>query len=183
MKTLTLFIFSLLLLSGCASFDPEPTIISYSYYATDRLLDNINSHADVRHPPLTKGRTLLVTSFVELDRLQKTSHLGRLLAEQVASRINQKGYTTVEVKLAQEIFIQENQGEFALSRSLTQISRRHAAQAIVVGTYTLLNDYVYITIKIVHANDGHVYAAHDFAIPISVVFRHGEEENRGSPGL
>lgn len=168
-KTAGFLILGLILLSSCASYDAEPTLISYSYFATDRLVENINNLANQKHTPLTKGQTILVTSFVELGQLQKTSDLGRILAEQVASRINQKGYATVEVKLAQEIFIKESKGEFALSRSLTNISHQHAAQAIVVGTYSTLNNYVYVNVKIVHANDGYVYASHDFAIPKTIV--------------
>lgn len=177
-KRAGLFFLCLVWLSACASFDSEPTLISYSYYATDRLLENIDGHVGPRHPPLTQGKTILVTSFVELGQLHKTSDLGRLLAEQVASRINQRGYATVEVKLAQEIFIKKREGEFALSRSLTKISHQHAAQAIVVGTYTTLNHYVYVTVKIVHAHDGHVYTSHDFAIPKTIVFRNGKESTQ-----
>lgn len=166
------FFLCFLFVSACAStsYDSNTTLISYSYYATDSLLENIANHTNPKYQPLSKGRTILVTSFVELGQLQKTSDLGRLLAEQVASRINQKGYSTVEVKLAQEIFIKESAGEFALSRSLTKISNQHAAQAIVVGTYSMFNDYAYVNIKIVHADDGHVYASHDFAIPKSLAF-------------
>lgn len=168
------FLLWLMFLSGCASYGPEPTLIAYSYHATDRLIENIHQHTDQKHAPLIPGKPILVTSFVELGHLKKTSDLGRLLAEQMASRIHQKGYTTVEVKLAQEIFIKESEGEFVLSRSLSKISRHHAAQAIVVGTYAFLNEYVYVTVKIVHANDGHVYASHDFAIPKTLIFLHGE---------
>lgn len=177
LKTSRTFLFvalGMVWLSSCAGFSSEATLISYSYYETDRMLKNINDHVDRRHTVLSKGRPILVTSFVELGQLKKTSNLGRLLAEQVASRINQKGYSTVEVKLAQEIFIKEHEGEFVLSRSLTKISRQHAAQAIVVGTYTLLNNHIYVTVKIVHADDGHVYTSHDFAIPKDIVFRYDE---------
>ena len=169
----------LLLLSACASYESEPTLIAYSYHATDRLLETMRRRPHRTHPPLDQGDTLLVSSFVALGQLQKTSELGRLLAEQVASRINQKGYATVEIKLAQEVFIKEGEGEFALSRSLAKIGRQHAAQAMVVGTYALVNTHLYVTVKLVHAEDGYVYAAHDFAIPKTLIFQYGRNPQHG----
>ena len=191
-----------LLLSSCISFAPEPTIINYSYAATDQLIENLvnkekeqhnkeyeaeeheseeneENEAEENHKkhPLTldKKHTILVTSFVELSELKSSSDIGRLLAEQIASRINQKGYKTVEIKLAQEMYVKEKAGEFALSRSLAKISNQHEAQAMVVGTYTMLTDMVYVNVKIVHAESGYVYSAHDFAIPKDIIYRYDHD--------
>ncbi|HIJ83028.1 MAG: hypothetical protein HW380_1524 [Magnetococcales bacterium] len=152
------------LLAGCAIESYRPSLIEFTYPAADQLVFNLGRGIDQQLNPLRMDRPLLVASFVELDRLEKTSTFGRLVAEQMASRLTQKGFSLIELKLREQLYIQSGAGEFALSRELQKISRERDAQALLVGTYSQVNDFVYVSAKIVRS-DGHVYAAHDFAIP------------------
>ncbi len=156
------------LLAGCTSDFLQPSLIDYTYPAADQLFYNLGHGSVEPHlHPLRSDQSLLVASFVELDNIEKTSTFGRLVAEQMASRLTQKGFNFIELKLREKLYVRSQPGgELALSRDLVAISRQHNAQAILVGTYSVVQDFVYVSAKIVRL-DGHVYAVHDFAVPKS----------------
>jgi len=122
---------------------------------------------------LPPDEPILVSSFVDIDDLTQSSTFGRIVAEQVASNLAQQGYKVVEMKLRQEgIFIKERAGEFLLSRELQAISASHEASAVLVGTYAVAEDMVFVTCRLVLVEDSSVIAAHDFSVPIGPnVFR------------
>jgi TolB-like protein len=131
-----------------------------NYNAADSLLSKIQ-------PKLPKSSPILVASFVNIDNLDDSSTFGRVVAEQFASRFKQNNYTTIEMKLRSNVFMGEGSGEFLLSRELSEISAKHRAQAVVVGTYAVASKKVYITARVVNANDGRVLSSYDYDIPIS----------------
>jgi TolB-like protein len=139
---------------------PHTNIINVNYKAADALLGAI-------HPKLPKDSPILVASFVNIDALDDSSTFGRVVAEQFASRFKQRNYSTIEMKLRTNVFISEGSGEFLLSRELSEISARHRAQAVVVGTYAVASKKVYITARVINVSDGRVLSSYDYDIPIS----------------
>jgi TolB-like protein len=131
-----------------------------NYKAADSLLNNIN-------PKLPKDSPILVASFVDIDNLDSSSTFGRVVAEQFASRFKQRKYATIEMKLRTNVFIREGSGELLLSRELSEISTKHRAQAVVVGTYAVASKKVYLTARVVNVSDGRVLSSYDYDIPIS----------------
>jgi TolB-like protein len=131
-----------------------------NYKAADFLLNNIQ-------PKLPKDSPILVASFVNIDDLDDSSTFGRVVSEQFASRFKQRNYTTIEMKLRTNVFISASSGEFLLSRELTEISAKHRAQAVVVGTYAVASKKVYLTARIINVSDGRVLSSYDYDIPIT----------------
>ena len=95
-----------------------------------------------------------------------------MMAEQMTTRMTRHGYTVIEMKLRDAIFIREGMGEFMLSRELQDISRQHDAQAVVVGTYAVGSNTIYVTARIVRATDGVILSSHDYHLPIGPNTRH-----------
>jgi TolB-like protein len=116
---------------------------------------------------MLKDSPLLVASFVNVDNLNESSTFGRMISEQISSRFKQLGYTAIEMKLRTTIFIKEGSGEFLLSRELSDISTKHNAQAVVVGTYASASDRVYLTVRIVNAADSTILASYDYNVPMT----------------
>lgn len=116
---------------------------------------------------MLKDSPLLVASFVNVDNLNESSTFGRMVSEQISSRFKQLGYTAIEMKLRTAIFIKEGSGEFLLSRELSEISTKHSAQAVVVGTYAIASDRVYLTVRIVNAADSAILASYDYNVPMT----------------
>jgi len=159
----TLFLF--LLLSGCSGNIQDRNLVSASYKAADELLDNS------REIHLYPNKPILVASFVDIDNVQRSSTLGRIIAEQIGSRLVQQGYKIVEVKLrTSSIFVRgvrnEDEGEFLLSRELQDISLQHDAHAVVVGTYAKGREQAYVTAKLVRTKDSIILSSYDYSLPL-----------------
>jgi TolB-like protein len=131
-----------------------------NYKAADSLLNKIQ-------PKLPKDSPILVASFVNIDDLDNSSTFGRVVSEQFASRFKQRNYTTIEMKLRTNVFIRADSGEFLLSRELAEISTKHRAQAVVVGTYAVASKKVYLTTRVINVSDGRVLSSYDYDIPIT----------------
>jgi len=138
---------------------PDADIVGVSYEAADNLLAQAPWLRSDRQP-------LLTATFVNVNSLENSSGLGRIIAEQVASRFAQQGFTVIEMKLRNNIFIKENAGEFMLSRSVQDISRSHNAAAVIVGTYAVGRRSVYVNARLIRANDSLILAAYDYSLPL-----------------
>ena len=169
---LALTMLSVLLLAGCAN-QVQPTrkavddsnLVQSSHAAVDALLGNVRGVLDPAKPILT-------ASFVSIDRLTESSSLGRMMAEQATTRLTRHGYTVIEMKLRDSIFIRDGMGEFMLSRELQHLSLQHDAQAVVVGTYAVGSNTIYVTARIVRASDGVILSSHDYQLPLGPNTRH-----------
>lgn len=156
----------LLALAGCAApvSDPPPPyalgddLVAAGYAIADSLEKNLKTD-------LSKDQPLIVASFVSVDNLTQSSTFGRMLAEHVASRLSQKGYRIVELRLRQtSVFIKEGKGEFMLSRDVREIGREHDAAAVVVGAYGEVADRTYASARIVGAQDSVVLSSCDYSV-------------------
>jgi len=166
MKYSPLLLF-LCLVAGCASFsgsgrdDREDSLMQANHRAVDQLLANI--------PParaLNKRQPIIVASLVNIDSLD-SSRLGRMLSEQLATRLTQSGYAVVELKLRESIFVKQSQGELLLSREVKDITLTHKAQAVLVGTYAESSGQLYLTVKLVGMADNLVISAQDYLLPLN----------------
>lgn len=156
---------ALLALAGCAQLPETPLqadLIALNRQAADALVENGR---------LDPAQPLLVASFVNLDRLDESSRLGRLFSEQVGGRLTNRGYAVVELKLRDSLFFKQGQGALLLSREVHQVVRAHDAQAVVVGTYTASPTMLYVSLKLVGAQRNLVLAAHDYAVPLDANVR------------
>mgnify|MGYP007039723046 FL=1 len=69
------------------------------------------------------------------------------------------------------------QGELLLSRELSEVSKEHDAQAVVVGTYAVSAQTVYISLKLVNPVGNTTLAASDYELELddnmrSLLFEH-----------
>lgn len=152
---------------GCASFETsnksllierESTIVRSAYDAVDFLVGKNNSSQILT----ANGRGVLVSTLVDINDLDKSSALGRLLSEQISSRLAQHGIAVNELKLRGNLYVNKSQGELLLSREIKDISATQNADFVVTGTYAASRDSIYVTIKLVRASDSRVINAFNF---------------------
>jgi len=160
------FLLILLLGGGCSDLNgtrfqkvlgKDTNLIGFSYEIAEDLVDTSMPPLVPRHPDMP----VFVTTFVDNNDLTKTSKLGRILQEHIASRIVQLGYTVREIKLARTINIEPKSGETILSRDLRKISGELKAQAIVVGTISRSDHVLYISARVVAPENGNIIATYD----------------------
>ncbi|MDM8568332.1 FlgO family outer membrane protein [Thiotrichales bacterium HSG1] len=156
-------------IAGCSIFAKDYNLISTSYRAADRLLKGVRDihHLEPRHNGVYTKQPILVTSFVNIDNVQQSSTFGRIVGEQIGSRLAQSGYKVIEMKMrTSNVFVQERTGELLLSRELRKISLQHDAYAVVVGTYAVGKESVYVVAKLIRAKDSVILSSYDYNLPI-----------------
>jgi TolB-like protein len=143
----------------------ESPLIPTNYAAADRLLEQLKYN-------VAPSSTLIIATLVNIDALENSSTLGRLISEQVSARFTQNSYRMVELKFRNNVYIAQDQGEFMLTREIHELAKTHSAQAVIVGTYAQSRDYVYINLKVIQPNTNTVLAVHDYALPLDENNRH-----------
>lgn len=157
------------LVGGCSSIyqggnlrretPPDANIIANSYQATERLI--VNSQQ-----PMDKEKPILVASLVNVANLEVSSDLGRIISEQISSRLTQLGYLTREMKVRGSFLIKQGGGEFVLSRAIKDISKQQEAQAVITGVYAVADSKIFITLRLIRSNDFKVVGSYDYFLPM-----------------
>lgn len=141
-------------------------ILNRSYAAGDILAQHLHRREyALEHP-------LVAASFVNIDRLMQSSTLGRLLPEYISSRLAQYGFSITELKLRQDsVYVKNDAGEFALTRDLRYLETAREIHAVLVGTYAVSDNFVFISARVIRVHDNMVIAGHDFEIPMDATAR------------
>jgi TolB-like protein len=168
-RLIPIFLGWALLAGGCSTTlsgtVKDADLIGANHAAAQALQEKVDGDALLRFN-LDRNKPLIAASFVNIDNVQSSSTFGRMLGEQYGSYFTQAGYQVVELKLRHDIFIREQSGELMLSREVRDISFEHNAQAVLVGTYAVGADSVFVTARMVRANDGIIMASYDYRLPI-----------------
>ncbi|HMA66425.1 MAG TPA: FlgO family outer membrane protein [Desulfosalsimonadaceae bacterium] len=159
-----------------ASFKPYSNLLESSYSAADTLVEALHQRK------ISRDTQILSASFVNIDNLKESSTLGRVVAEQISSRLAQYGYKILEMKLRQEsVFIKEKKGEFLLSRQLKNISTDQNADAVLVGTYAAADSSIFVSARIVNTTNNTVITGCDYRLALDFVTESLLETNTDTP--
>lgn len=162
------------LLGGCANYyygdkgGPgagswfASSLVKQNHLAADKLAQAVQLDAQL---------PILVGTLVHIDRLQESSRFGRLVSEQLAARLAQRGLHVTELKLRSNALMRPDQGELLLSRELREVSQAQQAQAVLVGSYAPTAQQVFVDLKLVRPQDGQILAAYDYALPMDADMR------------
>ncbi|MDG3063789.1 FlgO family outer membrane protein [Thauera mechernichensis] len=146
-------------------------LIPANYAAATTLLSRLQGQLVAGHP-------LIAATVVNIDALDRSSTLGRVVSEQVAARFTLAGYRMIEMKLRNNVYMARDQGELMLTREIRDIATAHEAQAVVVGTYAQSSEMVFINLKVIEPDTNVVLAVHDYALPLDSVTRSMLRANR-----
>jgi len=138
-------------------------LIAANYRAADALMAQFGGSP-------TAG-PLIVATGVNIDALELSSTLGRMISEQVSARFSQRGWLMVEMKLRGSIYMRRGEGELILTREIGDIARTNQAQAVIVGSYALGASAVYVNLKIVQPVSNAVLSAYDYVLPANQEIR------------
>lgn len=100
-----------------------------------------------------------VTTFVNIDDLYVTSTFGRMVSEQLMSELTMRGFDVVELRHSDALQFLDSTGEFALSRDVRAIRPERNLSAIVVGTYVVSPQRVYVNARLVDPSSSMVISA------------------------
>ncbi|GAB6887638.1 hypothetical protein JCM13304A_11360 [Desulfothermus okinawensis JCM 13304] len=111
---------------------------------------------------------LLITTLSDLNDLNNTCRLARIIQDGLISYFTNKGYIVKEIELRKNsIIIKKKRGEFVLTRDLSKLMDKYSVQGIVTGTYSeITNNLFFVTIKIISQKDSAILSSISFSIYI-----------------
>lgn len=113
--------------------------------------------------------TITIASFVNLNHFYKTSSLGRYISEQLIGEFQAAGLNVLEFRKSVGLMIREGAGEYSLSRDMGELSYVHAAQVMLVGTYTVSEGQLFLAARLLRNRDGMVLASGGMVFPLDAV--------------
>lgn len=149
-----------LLLTACETnpIMSNNDFITSNYKATDALIHQLDNKVNPEQP-------MIIATIVNIDELNQSSTFGRLVSEQVSARFTQKKYSMIEMKFRNFVYMKQNQGELLLTREIKDVAKTHNAQAVVVGTYALSHNSIFVNLKVIQPNTNVILAVHDYSFP------------------
>jgi TolB-like protein len=100
-----------------------------------------------------------VTTFVNIDDLYASSTFGRMVGEQLMSELAMKGFDVVELRHADALQFLDTSGEFALSRDTRALRPHRNLAAVVVGTYVVSPERVYVNARLIEPSTSLILSA------------------------
>lgn len=100
-----------------------------------------------------------VTTFVNIDDLYASSTFGRMVGEQLMSELAMKGFDVIELRHSDALQFLDSSGEFALSRDVRTIRGQRTLAAVVVGTYVVSPERVYVNARLIEPSTSLVLSA------------------------
>ena len=111
-------------------------------------------------------RSIIVSTFVDQDRLYRTNSFGRFLAERLMDELNQRGFAVIETRAARKLLVQPNIGEMALSRDAEEMMNKYEADAIVLGTYKKLGNVLSVNTRMIVLDNQEVVSVANMRIDL-----------------
>ncbi len=94
------------------------------------------------------GNGLLVSTFVDINKLYRTSSFGRYLAGQLMNEFQRYAYPVKDMRKSTSVMVEEKRGEFGLSRDVDEIAANHSAGAMLTGTYLVGENEIIVNARI-----------------------------------
>jgi len=150
-------------LTGCTMFraymNLDADLINESYTAADELISR-------SMPPISPATPVLIATITDVRSLEDASLFGKTVSEQISSRLVQRGYKVIEIKLRKAVLVNSESGELLLSRMAQDIAKEHNAQCAAVGTYSIGNYLIYVSVKIVRLSDNTIISTYNYKLPL-----------------
>ena len=153
-------LFLLFALGACTA--PKNSLKYETYVATDFVLHQAN-YIDSSTP-------ILVGTITDIDMLETSSTLGRMISEQITARLTQQGYNVTELKMRTSLNIKDGRknasesGEYMLSRDVDSIRAEQKAAIAITGTYAVAGQDVLVNLKLLDVATGKILGATDYTI-------------------
>ena len=110
-----------------------------------------NIMAEVLADELRKGDGIIITDFIHLSDPNRESTLGKLIPEQISSKLAQHGFKPVS---------QRHAGDESAQAAAT-------GKARLVGSYATAYDVLFVNVRVIRTEDSAIIAGYDYELPAS----------------
>jgi len=124
---------------------------------------------------ISREQVILVTDFVNIDKLQNHSKLGFVLSESLKDSLSSKDIIIREIELSKNFKFGEH-GFNILSRNQNEIYDEVIdADLAMVGTYSITTRRLIVFIKLIDINNGHILSSTSKSVMIDNEIRELEK--------
>ncbi|OCL84163.1 FlgO family outer membrane protein [Arcobacter porcinus] len=122
----------------------------------------------VTNKKIDTKKSIVVTSFVQLDKFKQTSEFGRVIGESMIDELSNRGFGVTEFRGQLAVSVNEK-GEYFLSREQKDLKSEVPSNYVVVGTYSRQIGKVILNARIIDNITGKVLSSaratykHDYA--------------------
>jgi len=167
-KIAALLSFTLLTVSCVSLSAPPPKGVSTAAredrFGTRFMAGEI--HNTLRKPG-SADLPVIVTTFVDLNDLTKTSVFGRMMAEKLIDDLNRSGFHVVEIRRAQDIFVRKDVGELILTREASELADTTSARAVLAGTYVATTRSIIINARLIDVKSPQVLSTVSYEVAMT----------------
>ncbi len=160
-----------LLFTACASTSPLLASLLLKNmkpdpgrFGTELIADGIYDNLRV---PSALDSPVIVTTFVDLNDLDKTSVFGRVMAEKLLNELTRKGFLVVEIRRAQDLFVKKSVGEMILTRDIEELAKSTRAMSILAGTYVATTRAVIINARLIDIKSPEILSSISYEVELT----------------
>jgi hypothetical protein len=113
-------------------------------------------------PDVASAVPIIVSSVTDAQHVDQSSEFGNIVADFARTRLAQNGMIVSEPRLRSAMLLKTDQGEMMLGRNPVALVAPPTYSAILTGTYAVADANVYVSLKLIRADNAQIIAAADF---------------------
>jgi TolB-like protein len=158
----------------------DNALAAETYRAVDRVLTQAK---------INPQTPLLVGTLNDIDTMETSNTFGRIVTEQVVSRLTQRGNNVTELKLRKSLNIKEGKsnwteaGEYMMTRDLESLKGEHKAAAVMTGSYAIAGEEIMVNLKLLDVATGKVKGSTDYSVTLDANTRRLTTAPNGLGGM
>jgi TolB-like protein len=131
-------------------------------------MKNLADQLDKNAVANSLSNTYIVTSFTNLDKIDDTMALGRLISENLIYGLQVHKWQIIEIRLTKGVDVNAS-GEFFLSRDINKLRDEYKISGVVTGTYSVAEGNLTINARVIDVNTGIVVSSAQTYIPVNML--------------
>lgn len=168
-------IFLITFLTSCSSYKDVVTGQNHFYLLVHQMVNAMN-------PKLVKNispdEVVLVSDFVNLDKLKNKSKLGFLLSDSLKNSMSTQNFIVREVELRDNFELGKT-GFNVLTRKQREINKKEVdSKYAMVGTYSITKESLILFIKLIDITNGNILASMHGKTTMDEEIKELEQEQR-----
>jgi TolB-like protein len=112
----------------------------------------------MQNKKINTNKAFIVTSFVRLDNLKKTTEVGRILSESMLNELSIRGFNITEFRGQLSVSVNNN-GEYFITRDPTKLKNAIQNTYVVVGTYSRQYKRIMVNARVIDNMTGQVISS------------------------
>lgn len=166
---------SIVCLAGCATYPVTDSSVPIEKDVAlpqvgdfNDKMKNLADQLDKNAGASSLSNIYIVTSFTNLDKIDDTMALGRLISENLIYGLQMHKWRIIEIRLTKGVDVNAA-GEFFLSRDINKLRDEYKISGVITGTYSVAEGNLTINARVIDVNTGEVTSSGQTYVPVNML--------------